>query len=144
LLLIALALPTGARVAVRRGIVEAWGGLIRYFLLHCLPLFRGAGALTLGHVVVACDETYLDRWREHEFVHVGQFERWGPAFLPAYFLSTFLQWVAGNDPYVDNYFERKAYSAVPGVLPPPRRLAPAALAAVATIVSPASRGPQLR
>ena len=49
------------------------------------------------------------RARDHEHVHVRQYERWGPFMLPAYFLSSFLAWRRGGDYYLDNRFEREAY-----------------------------------
>jgi hypothetical protein len=45
-------------------------------------------------------------------VHVRQYERWGPAFLPAYLLSSLLQLLRGRNPYRENHFERQAYAAV--------------------------------
>ena len=47
--------------------------------------------------------------REHELVHVAQYERWGPFFIPAYFLCAAAQRLAGRHPYWDNPFEREAF-----------------------------------
>jgi hypothetical protein len=70
-------------------------------------------AVTLGHVVVAVDEQELDRHRAHERVHVRQYERWGPAFLPAYVASSAWQWLEGRHPYWDNRFEVEARRLAP-------------------------------
>ena len=50
----------------------------------------------------------LDIAREHEMVHVRQYERWGPLFGPAYLLSSFALWITGRRPYLDNPFEKEA------------------------------------
>ena len=71
----------------------------------------GAAALTLGHVVWGRDGQCLVRSRAHERVHVRQYERWGPLFLPAYLLSSLLQLLRGRNPYRENHFERQAYAA---------------------------------
>ena len=41
-------------------------------------------AMTLGHTVVGRSDRALDVTREHERVHVRQYERWGPLMGPAY------------------------------------------------------------
>jgi hypothetical protein len=111
LLFVPLALATGGRVRAERGAVEVHGGFARFFLRHCL-LIR-ASALTLGHVIVGQDRDCLDHARDHEHVHVRQFERWGPAMLPAYFLSSFYAWWRGDNFYFGNRFEREAYRIAP-------------------------------
>jgi hypothetical protein len=68
-------------------------------------------AITLGHVVLAVDQASLDQWRAHERVHVAQYERWGPLFLPAYLGSSLWQWLCGRDAYWDNRFEVEARRA---------------------------------
>jgi hypothetical protein len=73
----------------------------------------GVEALTLGHVVLGRDRRCLERCREHERVHVAQYERWGPLFLPAYLLSSLWLLATGRDPYRDNPFERQAFAAAP-------------------------------
>ena len=107
-------LPTllsGGWVRAERGAVEVYGGFARFFLRHCL--FVKASALCLGHVIVGQDRACLDHSRDHEHVHVRQFERWGPFMLPAYFLSSYLAWRRGDHFYFDNRFEREAYSRFP-------------------------------
>jgi hypothetical protein len=101
-------LLTGGRVRAERGVVEVHGGFARFFLRRCLMIH--ASALCLGHVILGQDRAALDHARNHEHVHVRQYERWGPFMLPAYFLSSFLAWRRGNHYYFDNRFEREAYS----------------------------------
>lgn len=66
-------------------------------------------AITFGHVVWGCDQSCLDWSRNHERVHVRQYERWGPLFIPLYLaFSAIVAW-RGLDPYRDNPFEREAF-----------------------------------
>lgn len=67
-------------------------------------------AITLGHVVLAIDDLDLSTLR-HELVHVGQYERWGPLFVPAYLLSSLRARARGGDAYRDNDFEIAARGA---------------------------------
>lgn len=107
------AVATGGRVRVERGAVEIHGGFARWFLARGLPAvmpFAGpAAALTLGHVILGQDWDCLETSRDHEHVHVRQYERWGPFMLPAYFAGSFLAWRRGLHPYLDNPFEREAF-----------------------------------
>ncbi len=108
--LAALARLTGGGLSVHTGVVEAHGGWVRT-LLERAPFVRGgASAITFGHVVLARDAALLDRTRTHERVHVAQYARWGPAFLPAYVLAGLWQGLRGRDPYRDNPFEVEAYA----------------------------------
>ena len=67
-------------------------------------------AITFGHVVLAVDD--LDPATEaHELVHVRQYERWGPLFVPAYLAASGLAFGRGKDAYRDNSFEREARAA---------------------------------
>lgn len=67
-------------------------------------------AITFGHVVLAVDE--LDRATiEHELVHVRQYERWGPFFVPLYLLESARARARGGHPYRDNTFEVAARRA---------------------------------
>ena len=61
-------------------------------------------AITFGHVVLAVDELDEDTL-DHELVHVGQYERWGPLFVPAYLVAGALARIRGGDAYRDNPFE---------------------------------------
>src|SRR4051794_4817726 len=111
LLFLAPAILSGGRVRAERGVMEIHGGFARFFLRRML--YIKASALTLGHVIVGQDLDCLDHCRDHEHVPVRQYERWGPFFLPAYFLSSFLAWRRGANPYFDNRFEREAFAVAP-------------------------------
>jgi hypothetical protein len=77
-------------------------------LLRWAPIPGGAAALTLGHTILATsNESFFDCW-EHEAVHVRQYERWGPFFVPAYLWLGAWQRFHGRDPYWDNPFEVEA------------------------------------
>lgn len=106
-----LVLLTGGGAQVRQGVLEFHGGAARWWLAR---LFGGGIlALTLGHVVVGHSLAALDLSRDHERVHVRQYERWGPLFLPAYAWCSFVAWWQGKRAYRDNYFEREAYDESP-------------------------------
>ena len=100
-------LCTGGRVRMRAGIVEFYGGGVRW-LLDRFFFGRGAQAMTLGHVVLGKTSADLDACRAHELAHVRQFERWGPLMGPAYLGCSLALWLAGRRPYRDNPFERQA------------------------------------
>ena len=104
------ALLSGGGVRFERGAIEIYGGFAGWFLRK---IARGAGAMTLGHVILGQDRGCLDHTRDHEHVHVGQYMRWGPFFLPMYALSSFLCWRRGLDPYRQNRFEIPAYERFP-------------------------------
>jgi hypothetical protein len=112
LLLGAVGVLFGARVRRHDGVVEIFGGRIGHRLAQLRQPW-GFAAMTLGHVILAVDRSALAQLRSHEQVHVGQYERWGPFFLPAYLLSSLLQLLRGRNPYRENHFERQAYAAVP-------------------------------
>ena len=106
-LLVALCtLFSGGHVQCHSGVLEVYGGFARWLLKRGL---RGALAMTLGHVVLATTREALDFSREHERIHVRQYERWGPLFLPAYGFCSFAAWWTGKRAYRDNHFEREAY-----------------------------------
>ena len=112
-----LGLP-GARVARVDGVLELQGGLASWFLLRVLPRLgfapAGIAAMTLGHVVWGASPADLTRTRAHERVHVRQYERWGPLFLPAYGLASAVLYLRGRDGYRENPFERAAYAEAGG------------------------------
>lgn len=110
LLFVPLALISGGAVQVVDGVLEVHGGLVAGFLRYCTPLRGGASAMTLGHVVLGRSKQLLDFTRAHERVHVRQVERWGPLFIPAYFLLSLLVFLRGGRAYEDNPFEREAYA----------------------------------
>ena len=115
LLLLVLTRATGGVVRGREGTLEAHGGA----LARVLPGFgrssRRVEALALGHVILARDPQALDRWRAHERIHVRQWERWGPLFLPAYGARSLWAWLNGRDPYRANGFEREAWGDPPAL-----------------------------
>ncbi len=104
----AVMLLFGARLRAVRGAAEFSGGLIGSMLTSPVVAcpYR---ALTLGHVILATDHAALECSREHEHVHVRQYETWGPFFLPAYVASSVWQLVCGRRCYRDNWFERQAF-----------------------------------
>ena len=105
-----VALAGGGRVARRSTVIEFHGRLISWLFdrVPARPM-----ALTLGHVLLGRTAAALDIARQHELVHVRQYERWGPLFVPAYLLCSLVLWFNGRDAYRDNPFEREAYRSVP-------------------------------
>ncbi len=65
-------------------------------------------AITFGHVIIAVTEQDLAHSREHELIHVHQYERWGAAFFVAYPASSLWQLLRGRNAYWDNRFEIQA------------------------------------
>ena len=110
LLLGALGMATGGAVRPQDGVLEFHGGMLRWCLAR-IPIPGGAAAITLGHTVLARTRDDLERTRRHEAVHVRQYERWGLFFVPAYLGASAWLWLAGQDPYRDNPFEREAWQA---------------------------------
>ncbi|HET6881063.1 MAG TPA: hypothetical protein VFI31_12955 [Pirellulales bacterium] len=110
LLLATAAMATGGRVRRRGRVLEIYGGWAGRFLEACPG---GPMAMTLGHTVIGRTTAALDLTRRHEFVHVRQYERWGPLFIPAYLVCSLWQWLAGRDPYRDNPFEVEAFREAP-------------------------------
>lgn len=102
----ALTLATGGRGQVRAGALEFYGGFAGWF-----ARVAGFGAMTLGHVILGRDAWCLDVCRDHEQAHVRQVERWGFAFIPAYFIASYIAWRRGGHYYLDNWFERDARNA---------------------------------
>jgi hypothetical protein len=96
------------------GVLEVHGGIVTWLLERGLPWVGGGAAMTLGHVVIGCDEACLQRTREHERVHVRQYERWGPLFVPLYLLASLVAYLRGRHPYLDNPFERDAFERTEG------------------------------
>lgn len=110
LVCIAFALASGGRVQIVEGVLEVHGGFVTWLLTRGMPWMpSGASAMTLGHVVLGCDPECLARSRRHEHVHVRQYERWGPLFLPLYLSYSLWLWLRRRDPYLDNPFEVEAY-----------------------------------
>jgi hypothetical protein len=108
----AIGVVAGANVHVGGRTLEfAGGGFGR--LASRLPASLQFCAVTLGHVILARDEATLSLSRAHELVHVRQYERWGPFFLPAYFAASLWELARGRRPYRDNCFEREAFACAP-------------------------------
>jgi hypothetical protein len=103
-----LAMLTGGSAQRVGRVLEFHGGIISR-LLAWVPIAGGAAAMTLGHVVIARTAGDLARSREHELVHVAQYERWGLFFVPAYLTCSAWLWVFGRDAYLENPFEEEAY-----------------------------------
>ena len=91
------------------GVLELHGRGIAWVLRHLVPIRGGAAAMTFAHVVIGRDAECLESTREHERVHVRQYERWGILFYPAYLLASLWLLLRGRDAYLENPFEREAY-----------------------------------
>lgn len=74
-------------------------------------------AITLGHIVLCVDDAD-DDLMDHELVHVRQYERWGPLFVPVYLIASLVARLRGGRAYADNHFEVAARSSAPS---PPGR-----------------------
>ena len=107
-----LGLATGGRVQRAGRVLEFSGGFATVFL-RVFPLVRGASAVTFGHTVLGRSPSLLADCRQHEQVHVRQYERWGPLFVPAYLLCWLVLWLSGRNAYFDNPFERQAFDEAP-------------------------------
>ena len=145
-ILLASLAVVGGRVRVVAGVIEAHGPWLRWTLRACVPLHGGAAAITFGHVVLAQDQHALDTTRAHERVHVRQYERWGPLFLPAYVAASIFAIVTGGHYYFDNAFEREAFARqhLPPLSPlPPVILTTFEFASSAGRVAPEPEGPKM-
>lgn len=110
-----LAVCRGGKWRVVDGVLEVHGGGVT----RLISMFSAKGspirAITLGHVVVGTTQDELDRTRIHERVHVRQYERWGPLFIPAYLAASGYIWITRRGhPYLDNPFEVEAYAVSDG------------------------------
>ena len=101
-------LPFGGRVQWRRGCLEFHDGPVSFLLKHMT--IGSIVAMTLGHTILGISDQALRQVRDHEHVHVRQYERWGVFFLPAYLGSSLYLWIRGRDSYRENPFEIEAYS----------------------------------
>ncbi len=120
LLLGVVGLATGGRARCHDGTLEFYGGGLGWLLEH-MPIGQQILAITFGHVILGKSADALDLTREHELVHVRQYERWGPALIPAYCLASLFVWLRGGRAYWDNPFERQAYGATDDRTPPNTR-----------------------
>ena len=98
---------TGGGVQRRGPSLEFHGGVVNAFLKYCCGPW--VSAITFGHTILGRNRQVLDQCREHEWVHVRQYQRWGPFFGPAYVCSSVYVWFQGKCAYRDNHFEREAY-----------------------------------
>lgn len=98
----------GGRFNLVDGAVEIHGPRVAAALER---LWLPALAITLGHCVLGQSPEALESTRAHERVHVRQYERWGPLFIPAYLAAWAVLSCAGRDGYRDNPFEIEAYRA---------------------------------
>ena len=105
-----LGLLTGGGCQFRRGALEFHGGAVAWSLSR---LWIRARAMTLGHTILGLSLHDLEATRDHEHIHVGQYCRWGPFFIPAYLLCSVVLWCRGRNPYLDNPFEVEAYELFP-------------------------------
>ena len=94
----------GGGVSVHRGCLEFHGGLSKLILSRL-----GVVGMTLGHTILGQTKLDLEQVRDHEQVHVRQYEILGPLFIPAYLGCSVWLWFRGRDPYRDNPFETQAY-----------------------------------
>jgi hypothetical protein len=99
---------TNGRMQVVDGVLEVHGWFVRIVLRRCIPLSGGISAITFGHVVLGVSQRALIETRRHERVHVRQYERLGPAFIPMYLLASVWAASKGLGAYEGNYFERQA------------------------------------
>ena len=104
-----LVLALGGRARLVRGTLEFSGGRLGAFV-SSLPPHVSFSAITFGHVILGVSAADLEAARKHEHVHVVQYERWGPLFLPAYVGSSAWQLLRRRHAYWDNFFERQAYA----------------------------------
>jgi len=110
IVLVAFVIVSGGAVRIAAGVIEAEGGILPFLLSRLCPNFT-IDAMTIGHVILGQNRESLMRCRDHERVHVRQYERWGLFFLPLYLLSSAAALVRGMDAYRDNRFEQEAFRA---------------------------------
>ncbi len=103
---IAIGWTLGGQFRIVHGVVEIHGLRVAAALNR---LWMPAMAITLGHCVLGQTIAGLDVTRRHEAVHVRQYERWGPLFIPAYLAAWAGLQMTGRDGYRDNPFEIEAY-----------------------------------
>ena len=102
-----LGLATGGKSQYRRGCIEFYGGFVTWMLAKLGA--NGVSAMTLGHTILGRKEDDLAIARDHEHIHVGQYERWGPFFIPVYLGYSVWLWFQKRDCYMENPFEVEAY-----------------------------------
>ena len=105
-----LGLLTGGKVQRHGAVFEFHGGAVRWFLER-MP--NQVMAMTIGFTVMGVTRAGLDVSRDHEMIHVAQYGRWGPLFVPAYMVSSLYIRMKGGRAYRDNPFEVEAYTKAP-------------------------------
>lgn len=105
---LALGLVLAGKFRIVAGVVEIHGPRVAAVLER---LWIPAAAITLGHTVLGQSEDWLCRTRTHERVHVRQYQRWGPLFVPAYLLASVALFAVGKNGYLCNPFEREAFAS---------------------------------
>jgi len=108
LLFVAIVFLGRGSIQIVDGVIELHGPPLSWLLRHCVFMPGGAAAMTLGHVVLGRDRASLSLTRAHERIHVRQYERWGPAFIPAYLIASVWGLMTGTGAYYGNIFEREA------------------------------------
>jgi hypothetical protein len=109
-----LSLATGCTARVVQGVLEFYGGRV---LPTLLVLSRGTlhiEAITFGHTILATGASALEACRQHERVHVRQYEVWGVFFLLLYPTASLVAVARGGHFYFDNAFEKVAFRHPPG------------------------------
>lgn len=99
----------GGKARLNGRTVEFYGGLVQW-LLQKMPQGKHVLAVTVGNTILGQSLASLNIARDHELVHVAQFERWGPLMLPVYTLASCYVWMKGKRFYRDNPFEVEAYA----------------------------------
>ena len=110
LIIASFAILLGAKAYLRNGTLQVVGGGLATGLSR-LPTRLSILAFTNGHVIFAISPKAMEAYREHELVHVRQYERWGPLFPLLYLGSSLIQKLKGRDPYFANWFEKEAHQA---------------------------------
>lgn len=99
----------GGSIRWVEGVIEIEGRGVAW-VFDTLNRRQKIAAITFGHVVLGRNKEALDRTRRHERVHVRQYGRWGPLFIPAYLVSSIWLWLKGKDAYRQNPFEVEAFA----------------------------------
>lgn len=111
LALAGIAVLFGGRARRVSGVVEVEGRAVAAALRGLPFVGGGAAALTVGCVVLGRDLATLEVTRVHERVHVAQYARWGPLFVPVYLALGARAWTRGEDPWRDHALECEAFAA---------------------------------
>lgn len=98
----------GGKLRLRSGALESFGGVVAK-VIRRFPTGPQTAGVTLGHIIFGQTAAGLEAVSNHERVHVRQYERLGPFFVPVYFFWSARAWWRGQDPYMDNPLEIEAY-----------------------------------